>query len=56
MPEIKLTKAKTRVRKTNHKISPADLLRKHSPIKNGSKIKEEDKPLEKYSKIAPKIY
>lgn len=56
MPELKLTKAKPRVRKTTHKISPADLLRKHSPIKNGLKIKDEDKPLHKYSKITPKIY
>jgi protein-tyrosine phosphatase len=51
MPETK-----TRTRKTTHRISAADLLRKHSPIKNGLKIKDEDKPLEKYSKIMSKIY
>jgi hypothetical protein len=45
MPELK---AKPRVRRTNHKISPADLLRRHSPIKNGLKIKDEDKPLHKF--------
>jgi protein-tyrosine phosphatase len=51
MPETK-----PRTRKTTHRISAADLLRKHSPIKNGLKIKDEDKPLDKYSKIMSKIY
>jgi hypothetical protein len=51
MPE-----SKTRSRKTTHKLSAADLLRKHSPIKNGLKIKDEDKPLEMYTKILPKLY
>lgn len=36
--------------------SPADELRKHSPIKHGLKIKDEDKPLEKYTKILPRLY
>jgi hypothetical protein len=36
--------------------SPADELRKHSPIKAGLKIKDEDKPLEKYTKILPNLY
>jgi len=45
-----------RARKTTHKLSPADYIRKHSPIKNGLKIKNEDKPLEKYSKIISKLY
>ena len=52
MPETK----PTRTRKTTHRISPADLLRKHSPIKNGLKIKNEDKPLEAYTKIISKLY
>lgn len=51
MPETK-----PRTRKTTHRISAADLLRRHSPIKNGLKIKDEDKPLEPYTKIIPKLY
>lgn len=51
MPETK-----PRTRKTTHRISAADLLRKHSPIKNGLKIKDEDKPLEPYTKIISKLY
>ena len=51
MPEIK-----KRVRKTTHNMTPADYLRKHSPIKNGLKIKNEDKLMEKYNKILPKLY
>jgi protein-tyrosine phosphatase len=51
MPETK-----PRTRKTTHKLSPADYIRKHSPIKNGLKIKDEDKPLEMYTKILPKLY
>jgi protein-tyrosine phosphatase len=47
---------KPRTRKTTHRLSPADLLRKHSPIKNGLKVKNEDRPLEKYTKILPKLY
>jgi protein-tyrosine phosphatase len=45
-----------RTRRTTHKLSPADYLRKHSPIKKGLKIKDEDKPLEKVNKIISKIY
>lgn len=45
-----------RTRKTTHKLNPADYLRKHSPIKKGLKIKDEDKPLEKVNKIISKIY
>jgi protein-tyrosine phosphatase len=45
-----------RVRKITHKMTNAEFLRKHSPIKNGLTIKDEDKPLEKYSKIMPRIY
>lgn len=51
MPETK-----PRTRKTTHRVSAADLLRKHSPIKNGLKIKNEDKPLEPYTKIISKLY
>lgn len=36
--------------------TPADYIRKHSPIKKGLKIDDEDKPLSKYNKIMSKIY
>jgi protein-tyrosine phosphatase len=49
-------KHKAKTRKTTHKLSAAELLRKHSPIKRGLQIKDEDKPLDKYSKIMSKIY
>lgn len=51
MPETK-----PRTRKTTHRMSAAELLRRHSPIKNGLKIKDEDKPLDKYSKIMSRVY
>lgn len=51
MPETK-----PRTRKNTHRLSAAELLRRHSPIKHGLKIKDEDKPLDKYSKIMSKIY
>lgn len=51
MPETK-----PRTRKTTHRVNAADLLRRHSPIKNGLKIKDEDKPLEPYTKIISKLY
>jgi len=49
-------KHKPKARKTTHKLTPAELLYRHSPIKNGLKVKDEDKPLDKYSKIMSKIY
>lgn len=45
----------TRERKTRP-MTPADYIRKHSPIKKGLKIADEDKPLTKYDKIISKIY
>ena len=48
------TKAK-RQRVVTHQ-SLAKYLYQHSPIKAGIKIKDEDKPLEKYSKIMNKLY
>lgn len=48
--------SKIKSRKTTHKMTPADYLRRHSPIKNGLTIKDEDKPLEMYTKILPKLY
>ena len=38
------------------KLSAAETLRKHSPIKRGLKIKNEDRPLEPYTKIASRLY
>lgn len=34
----------------------ADFIRKHSPIKAGLQVKDEDSPLTKYNKITDKIY
>lgn len=45
----------TRTRKKTH-MTPADYLRKHSPIKNGLKIKDEDKPLEQVTRIMSHLY
>ena len=52
-------KAKTKVkrtRRTSHKLSLADYIRRHSPIKSGLRISDEDKPLAKYDKIHDRIY
>lgn len=38
----------------NYKLS--DEMRKHSPLKKGLVVKDEDKPYEDYSKMLPKIY
>lgn len=45
-----------RVRKENHKMTLADYIRKHSPIKAGLRIADEDKPLSSYNKVMNKIY
>lgn len=45
-----------RTRRTEVRMNPADYIRKHSPIKAGLRIADEDKPLAKYNKIADKIY
>lgn len=45
-----------RVRKTDHKMTPADFIRKHSPIKAGLRIADEDKPVTKYDKMMDRIY
>jgi protein-tyrosine phosphatase len=45
-------KKRTRVKDVNM----ANYLYKHSPLKNGVKIKNEDAPLSKYNKICSKIY
>lgn len=46
----------TRKRRTDHKMSLADYLRKHSPVKPGVIVKDEDKPLAKYNKIMDRLY
>lgn len=50
------TKKTKRTRNTNPRLSVADYIYKHSPIKKGLKIKDEDKPLTKYEKITNKLY
>lgn len=51
-----MSDTKKRTRKTTHKMTLGDYLRKHSPIKKGAKIINEDKPLCKYNKIMDKLY
>jgi len=46
----------TRKRITDHKLSLSDYLQKHSPIKPGVIVKDEDKPLSKYNKIMDRLY
>lgn len=50
-------KKSQRKRRTTHKVSLADYIRRHSPIKAGAVIvKDEDKPYTKYNKITDRIY
>ena len=49
-------KTLSRRRRTTHKMSLADYIRKNSPIKHGLKISDEDKPLAKYNKIMNHLY
>lgn len=56
MPEQRKQKSPKRVRKTDHRMSLADYIRKHSPIKAGMRITDEDRPLTKYDKIVNRIY
>lgn len=44
-----------KTRNTTH-IIPSEYIRKHSPIKKGLIIKDEDKPLEMVNRIMPKLY
>lgn len=44
------------IRKRVKDVNMAEYLLKHSPLKNGAKIVNEDKPLSKYNKIANRIY
>lgn len=48
--------SKGRKRNTNPKLSLADHIRRHSPIKAGLRIADEDKPLTKYDKISTNLY
>ena len=45
-----------RTRAITHKMSLADYIRKHSPIKAGVRILDEDKPLAKYNKVANHLF
>jgi protein-tyrosine phosphatase len=45
-----------RTRKTNHKMTLADYIRRHSPIKAGLRISDEDEPLAKYNKVMNRVY
>lgn len=47
---------KKRTRKTTHRLSLADYIRRHSPIKAGLRIPDEDKPLASYNKVANRLY
>lgn len=49
-----ITKKKTR--RTTHRLTLADYIRKHSPIKAGLRIPDEDKPLTSYNKVANRLY
>jgi protein-tyrosine phosphatase len=43
-------------KKVDHHLTMADYIRKHSPIKKGLRIPDEDKPVAKYNKIMSKLY
>lgn len=45
-----------RKRRTDHTLTLADYIRKHSPIKGGMRIPDEDKPLAKYNKVMNRLY
>ena len=45
-----------RKKKVTSHLTPADYLRKHSPIKKGLKIDDEDAPVAKYNKILSNVY
>lgn len=55
MNELQKTKP-NRVRKTTTKLSLAEYIRRHSPIKAGIRIEDEDIPLAKYNKISNHIF
>lgn len=42
--------------RTNHKLPLAEYIKRHSPLKAGLEVKDEDKPLSKYNKIMNRIY
>uniref|UniRef100_A0A6C0H7A1 Tyrosine specific protein phosphatases domain-containing protein n=1 Tax=viral metagenome TaxID=1070528 RepID=A0A6C0H7A1_9ZZZZ len=56
MPDQKKKKSPKRTRRTDHKMTVADYIRKHSPIKAGLRISDEDKPLAKYNKVMDRMY
>ena len=52
----KRAKSPKRTRNLEPKISLSDYLRKHSPLKAGLELKDQDRPLSKWNKITDKIY
>lgn len=48
--------SKNKNKKKDHHLTPAEYIRKHSPIKKGQRISDEDKPVSKYNKIMSRIY
>jgi protein-tyrosine phosphatase len=53
---IKTKAIPKREKKKNHKLNLADYIRRHSPIKAGMRIDDEDKPLAKYDKVMNRMY
>jgi len=45
-----------KTKKTYHKMDLADYIRTHSPIKEGERIPDEDRPRAKYNKIMDRIF
>lgn len=41
---------------TNHKLPLPEFIRRHSPLKDGLVVKDEEKPLSKYDKVMNRIY
>lgn len=53
---VKQTKPTTRKRIQTPKIPLADYIYKHSPLKKGLKVKDENQPLTNYNKITSRIF
>jgi protein-tyrosine phosphatase len=49
-------KKRSPVKRVRRKMKLSDYIRKHSPIKNGVRLPDEDEPLAKYNKILDRIY
>ncbi|NDG31823.1 hypothetical protein EB118_17345, partial [bacterium] len=51
-----MAQAPKRQRKKTHNLSLQDYMKKHSPLKAGLKVTDEDENLEKYNQITKRIY